>query len=436
MFGRLKELIPQSWLSIYHYILARAAAAWYGHPSKRLIVIGVTGTNGKTTTTYYLSKALEASGFQTGCTSTAVLKVGPEEWLNPTKMTMPGRFWLQRMLKKMVEAGCHYAVIETSSQGLVQHRHIGIDYDIGVFTNLTPEHIEAHGGFENYKQAKRVLFEHIARLPRKTIEGRAVPKAAVINADSEHGEYYAAVKGIENIIWYSQVVKRGQVANDVQLNENGATFKVDQIPVCINQPGAFNVMNALAALTVAKVLGVDLVAASAKLGEIRRVPGRVERVNAGQPWTVIVDYAYEPVAFQQLHEGLSAIARNKTIQVIGSCGGGRDVSRRPVLGRLAAERADIVIVTNEDPYNDDPMLIIDQVAAGAEAAGKVLGKDLFKIIDREQAIVKAMQLAQAGDLVVITGKGCEPWICVANGKKLPWDEIQTAKNAIKYVSHN
>lgn len=421
MISFLKSLVPEPLVQIYHFVLAYLARLVYGNPSKDLVVIGVTGTNGKTTTAYYLAKALEASGRQTGCTTTAIMKIGEKEWLNKTKMTMPGRFFLQRMLRDMVRAGCKYAVIETSSQGLIQHRHVGIKYDVAVFTNLTPEHLEAHGGFKRYRRAKRRLFEHV--------------KTAVINADSEYGDYYAEIPGLERVEWYGVRTNRGLHAEHVRMDGQGSSFAAGGATVCLNQPGEYNISNALAALAVCKLFAVDLAAAAKKLGEIKTVPGRFERVEAGQPWTVIVDYAPEPESFRRLYEALALIERGRVIHVLGSCGGGRDVARRPVLGKLAAKYADIVIVTNEDPYDDDPKLIIDQVAEGAVSSGKRDGQNLFRILDRREAIMKAMALARAGDLVVLTGKGCEPWICLDHGRKAPWDETATAKEAIESALH-
>lgn len=431
LIHRLKSKIPFTWLQPYHLALAYLASWYYRYPSRELIVIGVTGTNGKTTTSYLIAKALEASGFKTGCTSTALMKVADKEWLNTTKMTMPGRFYIQRMLREMVKAGCRYVVVETSSQGLVQYRHMGVDYDVAVLTNLTPEHIEAHGGFENYKKAKRMLFEHLTRSPKKVIDGKEVKKVAVINADSPHGEYYASTPGLSDVTWYGIDSARGVQAMQLELRDNGSSFQVDGQKIESHLTGRFNVENMLAALTVCKVLGIDLLGAAAKLGEVTHIPGRVERVDEGQPWTVIVDYAAEPEAVKRLYEAFALIPHKRIIHVFGSCGGGRDVARQPILGRLAAEHVDIVIVTNEDPYDDDPQQIIDHVAKGAEAGGKKLGENLFKITDRREAMMKAMRMAEPGDLVVMTGKGCEPWMCVADGKKLPWDEVQIAREAIR-----
>ena len=438
MLHRLKAIVPEPMLAIYHRVLARVSALVYRNPSQELIVIGVTGTNGKTTASFYLARALEASGFAAGCTTTALMKIGKKEWINTTKMTMPGRFFLQKMMREMVDAGCRYAVIETSSQGLAQGRHLSIAYDVGVFTNLTPEHIEAHGGFENYKKAKHILFEHVGKRDAKRIAGKAVPKGAVLNADSEHSGYYAGAPGVEMKEWYGIDHHQGLYAEDIALDATGSRFVLRhaddsslRISVRLNQPGDYNISNALAALAACRMLGVDLEKAAKQLEGVTTVPGRFERIDAGQPWTAIVDYAPEPESFKQLYRALKAVPRERTIHVLGSCGGGRDVARRPILGQLAAANADIVIVTNEDPYDDHPQEIIDQVATGAREAGKIDGENLFLVEDRKEAIVQAMAMARPNDLVVMTGKGCEPWICVADGKKIPWDEVGTAREAIE-----
>ena len=448
MLHELKSKIPMSWLDVYHRILAKTAAFLYGNPSRELVVIGVTGTNGKTTVAYLIAKILESDGSKTGCTTTALFKVADREWLNDSKMTMPGRFRLQKMLRQMVQAGCRYAVIETSSQGIIQHRHENIAYDIGVFTNLTPEHIEAHGGFENYKKAKIKLFEHIAGLPSKMIDGQKIPRAAVLNRDDDHAADFA-VPGLTTIVWYGVGQPADLQAADVSETTEGVSFRLITHPpsapslnlreggvsyeatVSLQLMGKVNVYNALAALSTASICGQDLAAATRKLSEVKAMPGRFERIEEGQPWTVIVDYAPEPESLARCYETVRILAPRRIVHVLGSCGGGRDVSRRPVLGRMAAENADVVIVTNEDPYDDDPQAIIDQVAQGAKSQGKQDGADLFRVLDREQAIGLAMRQAGPGDLVLLTGKGSEQRICVAGGRKIPWDEREAARRAIR-----
>lgn len=424
-----KKLIPEIWLDVYHSFLAKISAIWYGNPSNKLIVIGVTGTNGKTTTAYMIAKALEAGGVKTGCTTTAVFKVAEKEWLNDTKMTMLGRFALQKTLKQMVDAGCKYAVVETSSQGILQHRHKQIAYDVGVFTNLTPEHIEAHGGFENYKRAKIELFKHIASLPPKVINGQTVQRAFVLNKDDEHAKDFT-VKGPQ-VIWYG-TDDADLVVQGVQETVEGVKFELrdSSFEIRLQLLGRVNVYNALAALAVAKSLNVNLTEAASKLESIKNMPGRFERIDEGQPWQVMVDYAPEPESLRRLYEDLRILQSRRIIHVLGSCGGGRDVARRPILGKMAAQNAAIVIVTNEDPYDDDPMEIMRQVAGGAKEGGKIEGENLFLILDRASAIQKAMDLAEPGDLVLMTGKGSEQRICVANGKKMSWDERNAARQAI------
>lgn len=428
---RIKSLVPQPVLRRYHWMLARISAVCYGHPSRELIVIGVTGTNGKTTTSYLLAKALEASGYPTGCTTTAVMKTGDREWLNRSKMTMQGRFFLQKTLREMVRAGCRYAVIETSSQGILQSRHIGIEYDVAVFTNLTPEHLEAHGGFESYKEAKGWLFASLQGKPNKVIGGETIKKSIVLNADSPHAAYYADRSGIDRIMWYSLRGVRGVVPEHVEYAANGSSCTIEGVPVKVQMPGAYNLENVLAVFAVCKALRVDLASVAKVIETVQGVPGRFERVSLGQPWTVVIDYAYEPVGLEKTYEAIRLVPHKRMIHVLGSCGGGRDSDRRSVLGRMAGTHADVVIVTNEDPYDDDPQGIISQVADGAKAVGKREGETLYMILDRAEAIQKAMNIAEKDDLVLLTGKGCEPWICVANGEKLAWSERGVAEQAIR-----
>ncbi len=431
-FHRIKARIPYAWLQPYHFVLAHAAAFWYRYPARELVVIGVTGTNGKTTTSYLTAKALEASGFATGCTTTAIMKIADHEWINRTKMTMTGRFSIQRLMRQMVKAGCRYVVVETSSQGLKQFRHIGIQYDIGVFTNLTPEHVEAHGGFESYKQAKAILFQAVATSPVKVIGGKAIPKALVLNRSSEYSDFYASHAPGVPVIWFGLDPETANVAPEEPIYQAYATkCKVNGANLTVNLPGKYNLENALAALAVCQALQVDLSSAAKSLSNISGVPGRLERVDLGQPWQVIIDYAYEPEALKKCLEALTFTPHKRLIHVLGGCGGGRDAARRPLMGEFAGKHADIAIITNEDPYDDDPQMIINEVAVGAQKEGKILNKDLFCILDRETAILKAMELAKPGDLVLLTGKGCEPWICVADGQKMAWNERQAAERAIK-----
>jgi UDP-N-acetylmuramoyl-L-alanyl-D-glutamate--2,6-diaminopimelate ligase len=436
----VRKLVPEPVISVYHLALAHLAAAYYGHPSEELIVIGVTGTNGKSSTTTFIGRLLEHCGEQVGWTTTVGFKVGAREWVNDQKMTMLGRFQTQKMLRQMADAGCRYAIIETSSQGISQFRHAAINYDVVVFTNLTPEHIEAHGGFDNYKQAKGKLFEHGADGREKTFDGVPVPKAAVVNIDDEHAPYFLSFALDRQYGFGFEGKTRAQdigasrffpvIGKALSLGGAGTSWRIDQLEFHLRPIGLFNAYNALAAVTVCHALGIRWSLLADAVSHLLPVPGRLEAIEEGQPFSVLVDYAYEPAALQAVYDTLALLPKKRLIHVTGSAGGGRDVWRRSEIGRLAAERDDIVIVTNEDPYDDPPLQIIHQVADAAKAAGKVDGETLLRIVNRAEAIAKAISLAEPGDLVLITGKGCEPVMAVADGKKVPWDDRMAARNAL------
>lgn len=423
----LKKILGKNFLSFYHLALAKLAAWYYHKPSEKLIVIGVTGTNGKTATVNFVSQFLDSLGQKNGLASTVNFKVGDKEWLNDKKMTMLGRFQTQRLLSDMVKAGCKYAVVETSSQGIEQFRHIGINYDVAIFTNLTPEHIEAHGSFENYRMYKEKLFYHLAASSRKNIDGQSINKIIVSNADDKETDRLSNIK-VDRFVTYAIDSQADYRAENISL-ESGVSFEVKGCKIKTNFIGRFNVYNVLAAFSALVELGLS----TEKMSQTRLkgIPGRQEWVDEGQNFKVLVDYAPEPEGLRQLYTTLEKINKNRLIHVLGSCGGGRDKARQPVLGQMAGQNADIVVITNEDPYDDDPMEIIDNVAKGALGAGKELDKDLYKIEDRGQAIAKAVSLAKENDIVLITGKGAEQFICVADGRKIPWDDRNSARQAIK-----
>ncbi|MBI4437687.1 UDP-N-acetylmuramyl-tripeptide synthetase [Candidatus Uhrbacteria bacterium] len=435
----IRRIIPEPLIGAYHYALSRAAAFWYRYPSEQMIVVGVTGTNGKSTTVQFIGRILEHAGHRVGWTTTVGFKVAEREWMNDSKMTMLGRFQTQKLLRQMADAGCRYAIIETSSQGIVQSRHIGINYDVVVFTNLTPEHIEAHGGFEKYKAAKLKLFEGLARLPRKTIGGARIEKGIVVNLMDPYAESFLACRA-ERYTGFAlrdagalgtRLNTTPLIAQDIALTGACTTFRVGEEVYHLKPVGRFYLENALAAMATAKLLSVSSHALARAVESLQAVPGRLERIEEGQPFTVIVDYAPEPASLSALYETLALIPHARLIHVLGSAGGGRDVARRAVLGRMAAQRDDIVIVTNEDPYDDDPMEIVNDIADAAQAAGKQEGVNLLRILDRREAVQRAVALAQPQDLVLLTGKGSEPVMAVARGKKVPWDDRAAARHALR-----
>lgn len=422
----LRRCIPEPLIRAYHRVLALFADAKYGHPSRELTVIGVTGTNGKSTTVQFIGKMLESMGERVGWTTTASFKVANREWVNDKKMTMLGRFQTHKLLRDMVDAGCKYAVVETSSQGILQSRHIGIDYDVAVFTNLTPEHIEAHGGFEQYKRTKGKLFA-------------ATKGTHVINLDDPHADFFLSFDA-ERYIGFglreddgSRINTAPIIPEQIELTGTCTTFVLDGNVVHLKTIGRFYLSNVLAAMAAIRSLGFDWNDIRRAAEKLEAVPGRLERIDEGQDFHVVVDYAYEPAALSAVYEALELVEYNRLIHIVGSAGGGRDVARREILGQMAAEHDDIVIVANEDPYDEDPMQIINDVADAAAGAGKQDGVNLYRILDRQEAIDTAIRFAGPDDLVLITGKGSEPVMAVADGKKVPWDDREAARKALRHV---
>lgn len=429
----IKKIVPKSTIGIYHALLAMLAAWWYRNPSNKMIIIGVTGTKGKSTTSMLATKLLEQLGNTVGLTSTVALSDGKKEWLNDKKMTMLGRFQTQRLLRDMVRNGCTHAVIETSSEGILQSRHLGINYDVCVFTNLTPEHIESHGNFEAYRAAKEKLFAHLTHRRKKNIGSKAIPKIILANGDDSHAKYFLNYPADKKITFGNKSENNIRVT-DIRQATGGSSCTINGVQFSTQLIGAFNAMNITAAIATIHALGFSLAELVKPLAAIEPIPGRQELILAGQPFTVMVDYAYEPESQKKLYELAQTMAHARIIHVTGSAGGGRDKSRREILGQIAGEKADIVVVTNEDPYDENPQGIVDSVARGALQAGKKEGETLFKIIDRKEAIAKALALAGHNDLVLITGKGSEQAICVANGKKIPWDDRRVVREILGHTT--
>jgi len=389
----MRKFIPKFVFDIYHYFLALFGAVVYGFPSKNLIVIGATGTNGKSTVVHLITEILEKSGVKVASLSSIRFKIGEKEEKNMLKMTMPGRFKLQKLLKGAIKAGCKYAVIEVTSEGIKQYRHKFIDWDGAVFTNLTKEHIEAHKGFENYKKAKGKLFRALEKSSKKN-------KFAVLNADDKNSEYFSSLFSGKKYFYAIGNPK-------AEITPEKIGLKLD------NLLGEFNVYNALAAYCAG--LGLEIIDKN-KILEVLKgaegIPGRLELV-INKPFKVFVDYAHTPDGLINIYKTLG----RGLICVLGSCGGGRDKWKRPEMGKIASDYCKNIILTNEDPYGENPQAILDDIEKGFSS-----NSNYEKILDRREAINKAISLVKEHDVVIITGKGCEPWMCVANGKKIAWDD--------------
>lgn len=409
----IKRIIPKKLFKlgqpVYHYILSKFSALVYGYPSNKMIVVGVTGTTGKSSSCYFMAQILEKAGFRVGMSTTTLFKVGDKEWLNDKKMTMVGRFQLQGLLKKMVKDKCDIAIVETTSEGIKQFRHLGISYDILVFTNLYPEHIEAHGSFEKYKETKGKLFKYLKTLKHKNTKTlkQNIKKTIIVNLDDEYSEYFLNFKADKKITY--GIDKKA----DIKLNN-----------LKVNLLGGYNRYNVLSGVAVAKILNIEEDKIRSAVADLKPLPGRLEFIENNKGIKILVDYAFEPKAVQTLYNIIKNVGHNRIIHILGSTGGGRDKDRRPILGKLANENADIVIVTNEDPYDEDPMEIINQISS------KVEDNKLHKILDRREAIHKALELAKKGDLVLITGKGAEQKMCLSNGKMVDWDDRKAVREEL------
>ncbi|MCX6793196.1 MAG: UDP-N-acetylmuramyl-tripeptide synthetase [Candidatus Falkowbacteria bacterium] len=451
-----KKLFHMAW-PLYHFLLGVTANIVYRWPSQKLIVIGVTGTTGKTTTTYLIASMLRGAGYKVGYTSTAMFSDGNSDWINDKKMTMVGRLFTHKMLRKMLKNGCQYAVIETSSEGIVQYRHRFIDYDVVLITGLYPEHIESHGSFDNYREAKGMLFSRLKDCKTKytddnkkvhKVEGikklslNRVKKTTIVNANDQYASYFASFWAEEKFAFnlrnekvpglFEESVNR--VVADISQTDTERKLIINKTPITVNMLGRFNLTNILAAATVGLTQGISLDKIRVGLEQVSGVPGRLEKIDEGQSFSIIVDYAFEPNAVKRLYETINESKHGKIIHVLGSTGGGRDKSRRPILGAIAGEMADIVIVTDEDPYDENPSLIIEAVAQGAESAGKKRNFNLFTELSRREAINKALKLAKDNDVVLITGKGSEQAICRAKGKKEKWDDRKVCREELSIVS--
>jgi len=432
--------IPQLVVDRSSAALGEAAAWWYGDPSHRLGVVGITGTDGKTTTSFLAAAALQAAGASAGLVGTVATQIGVVREPNPEHTTTPGAPLLQRTLRAMADAGNIVAVVETTSHGLAADRVLGIAYDVAILTNLTHEHIEFHGSWEAYRDAKLSLFERLAvgpANPLKDVAGRSWPKAAVVNADDPNAGAFVGVAQEANarVVTYGTDAAADVRATRVEEDGSGLRFEVagtgvDGV-VALRLAGRFNVHNALAVVALGEVLGLDPAKVREGLAAVNGVPGRMERLDVGQPFGVVIDYAHTPASLEKVLGLLAPVAAargGELIAVFGSAGE-RDVEKRPMMGRIAGRLARLVVVTDEDPRDEDPDSILDDIARGAEAVGKRRDRDLFVVRDRPAAIAAAFERARRGDIVLLAGKGHERSI-IGRAGPAPYDEREAALAAL------
>lgn len=415
-------------MNTYHRVRGFHAALKNTFPARKIIIIGVTGTKGKTSTGNYIWSVLHEGGYKAGLITSANFRIHDTEESNPYHMTMPSPYVIQKKIREMVQQGVSVAVIEMTSEGMKQFRHLGIPVDIAVFTNLTPEHLGSHkGDFEVYKKAKGAMFKALAS-NKKTLGEKTIPKVILANADSPHASYYLSFPADQKITFG---INTGEVQALGVAPENGGTsFTTGGTRFFLSIPGEFNVYNALPAIIVGQLLEIPVEKIREGLHALTVIPGRMESMQEGQDFLVYVDYAHEPASLTAL---LAAAAKlkspeGKIILLIGVIGGGRE-SRVP-MAKIAAAMADIVVITNEDPYDNDPQKMIAELGQTAVNEGKEEGKNLFLMLDRRDAITKALSFGQRGDIVLISGKGAETTMMTKSGA-IPWNERAIVRELVR-----
>jgi len=436
MLTLLRKLIaPDNPIRLfYHKLKAIYAAHHFGFPAKKMVMIGVTGTDGKTTTTHMIEHILRHASERVAMMSTVEFRIKGEVIPNRSKMTSLSAWKTQKFLKRCLREKIEYVVVECSSHALHQSRLWGIPFSIGALTNITHEHLDYHRTMESYRDAKMLLFKsvgHTCKHPKTNIlENIPHKRAFVLNSSSQYFEDFMHLPCAYKMTY-------GLGAGDVQAHHAtytkfGSKFALqygeETVGVDMRLPGSFNVENALAAACVALNCNVSLDIIAQALASFERVPGRMETILSPKGFEVIVDFALTPNALERLYKTIRETAPAKVIGIIGSCGD-RDREKRPIMGKIVAEHTDITIVTDEEPYSEDPKAIMEAVYKGALLAHKIPQKNLFLIEDRYKAIEKAIQLAQKDDIVVVTGMGSFDTRTLNKGP-IPWDEREVVREII------
>ena len=412
----IKKIVPEKIFKFlqpyYHWLMAFLSALIYRFPSRKIFALGITGTKGKTSTIEIINAIMEEAGYKIALSSSLRFKIDKESQRNEYKMTMPGRFFMQKFLRKAVKEKCQYALLEMTSEGVVQYRHKFIKLNALIFTNLAPEHIESHGSFENYRTAKLQLFKSLEKSKVKR-------KIIIVNEDDPNASHFLNFNIPEKIKY-----GRKDIA-DYDLEKDGLTFEINNVKINSKLSGKFNLYNILAAIAFAKSQNIGLETIKSALEKFSGIEGRMEEINlptGGLKFKIIVDYAHTPDSLEKVYETFQS---SRKICVLGSCGGGRDKWKRPEMGKIASKHCDQIILTNEDPYDEDPEKIIDDVKKG------ISNERCEVILDRREAIKKSFQYAKTGDSVLITGKGAEPWIMGPKGEKTRWDDREVAREELK-----
>ncbi|MFH1455142.1 MAG: UDP-N-acetylmuramyl-tripeptide synthetase [bacterium] len=407
--GLFKKIQPH-----YHYFLAFLGAIIYRFPSKEIKVVAVTGTKGKTSSVEFINAILEEAGKKTALVGTLRFKIGEESKPNLYKMTMPGRMFIQKFLRRAVNAKCEYTVIEISSEAVKQFRNKFIDLNALIFTNLAPEHIESHGSYEKYIEAKLSIAKELEKSKKQN-------KVIIVNTDDKESPKFLNTN-IPNKITYSI-----EEAKNIIFSEDLTKFTYKGVGIETVLPGKFNIYNILAATKYAESEKIDLSIVKKALIKLKEIKGRAEKIEMGQDFKVIVDYAHTPDSLKVIYE---TFLESKKIGVLGNCGGGRDKWKRKEMAEIADKYCEEIILTDEDPYDDDPQEILEDMARYFK------NKKPKMVMDRREAIAVAYKFAKKGDVVIITGKGTDPYIMRKNGQKEKWSDAEVAREELQKILKN
>ena len=419
--------IPYIRVRIAQQILGPLAAAWHDYPSRKLVIIGVTGTDGKTTTCHLLHSILQrAGGINAGYISTISADFGDETSATGLHVTTPGAPHIQSYLAKMVEAGSTHCILEMTSHGLAQSRLVGVDIDLAVLTNVMHEHLDYHVSWENYRDAKAIMFHLLKQAQRKP----DVPKVSIVNADDPSADYFAAIPA-DRVVTYGLDSQSDYRASDIDYQPSSTAFHVANQAFFMQLLGDFNISNALAAIGAARALGVEWDAIKKGIAAVDLIPGRMERIDEGQDFTAMVDFAHTPNALKRALEAGRALLQpgKRLIAVFGSAGL-RDVVKRRLMAKTSAQLADMTVLTAEDPRTESLADILALMAEGCIAQGGVEGETFIRVPDRGEAIYAACQMARAGDLVMACGKGHEQSMCFGS-IEYPWDDRDALNSALR-----
>ena len=408
-------------------VLGLLAAAWHGFPSRKLVVIGVTGTDGKTTTCLLLHSILKnVSGIKAGYISTISADFGDERAATGLHVTTPSAPRIQAYLAKMVEAGVTHCILEMTSHGLAQGRLNGVDTDVAVLTNVMHEHLDYHGSWEDYRAAKAIMFQMLRNSWRKLTQD----KVSIINADDPSSAFFAAIPA-DRLATYSIKNQSPSRAVDIAYTPGGTRFSVAGQALALQLPGEFNVYNALAAVCAAQALGIGWRAIKDGIGQLEMIPGRMERIDESQDFIAMVDFAHTPNALKRaLEAGRGMLKPGKRLIAVFGSAGLRDIEKRRLMAETSAQLADVTVLTAEDPRTESLDEILALMAEGCLAQGGVEGGTFFRIPDRGEAIYTACQLADAGDLLMACGKGHEQSMCFGTTEH-PWDDREALRSALR-----